>query len=154
MDRHGSYIRNAHGFKMSSSKYTVETISPCVKQNGKNTSFSMSHIFGKKRTIPNLFILAYYSLSSTVSILFNLMLRLYIYTGQCNIGSSSNFNIQFHARRVFRKQYLFSCLHFEMICTFTSGLPYKGQLKWRIFLIFQKIALCVHKLRVADSFRS
>ena len=55
--------------------------SPCVKQNGKNTSFSMSHIFGKKRTIPNLFILAYYSLSSTVSILFNLMLRLYIYTG-------------------------------------------------------------------------
>ena len=140
MDRHGSYIRNAHGFKMSSSKYTVETISSCVKQNGKNTSFSMSHIFGKKRTIPNLFILAYYSLSSTVSILFNLMLRLYIYTGQCNIGSSSNFNIYiyiyvifFLARRVFRKQYLFAGLHFEWISTFTSGLPYKGQLKWKMF---------------------
>ena len=66
MDRQGSYIRNEHGFKMSSSKYTVETISSCVKQNGKINKVFLCHIFSIKssenfrpfwRTTPNLFIL-------------------------------------------------------------------------------------------------
>ena len=131
MDRHGSYIRNEHGFKMCSSKYTVETILSCVKQNGKNNKVFLCHILSVK-SAQNL-----RPFWSTTPILFILSLLSSLYS-----------------RRVFRKQYLFSCLHFEMISTFTSVLPYKGQLKCKIFLICLKIAPRVHKLRVADSFQS
>ena len=145
MDRHGSYIRNEHGFKMSSSKYTVETISSCVKQNGKNNKVFPCHIFSVK-TLKTLDLFGvplqtslfyHYCLAYTVNILFK-MLRLYIYTDQCNIGSSSNYNIYILCHFLLARR-----VYFQMISTFASELLYKGYLKWKIILIFLKIA-CIN----------
>ena len=52
-----------------------------------------------------------YLLVCALKILLFKMLSLYIYSGQANIGRSSNFNIYIRhyslARRLFRKHYLF-----------------------------------------------